>query len=68
MKVLLEIKDHKADFVMELLKSLSFVKAKPIAQPKSRLMKEIEESVKEMKLIRTGRKKARNAEDFMNGV
>ncbi len=68
MKVLLDIKDNKAEFVMELLKSLSFVKAKPISQPKSRLMKEIQESVEEMKLIRSGRKKARSAEDFLNGI
>lgn len=34
MKVLLDIKDNKADFVMELLKSLSFVKAETISPAK----------------------------------
>lgn len=66
MKVLLDIKDNKADFVMELLKSLSFVKAKPISDDKAKLVSEIKEAVEEMKLIRAGKKKARNAEDFLN--
>lgn len=34
MKVLLDIKDNKADFVMELLRSFSFVKTETIASPK----------------------------------
>ena len=66
MKVLLDIKDSKADFVMELLNSLSFVKAKPIADEKKQLVNEIKEAVEEMKLIRAGKKKARNAEEFLN--
>ncbi len=66
MRVLLEVKDSKADFVMELLRSLSYVKAKPISEEKAKLMEEIKEAVSEMKLIRAGKKKARNAEDFLN--
>ena len=66
MRVLLEVKDSKADFVMELLRSLSYVKAKPISEEKAKLMEEIKEAVGEMKLIRAGKKKARNAEDFLN--
>jgi hypothetical protein len=66
MKVLIDIKDNKADFVMELLKSLSYVKVKPISDSKAILIEEIKEAVEEMKLIRAGKKKARNAEDFLN--
>ena len=66
MKVLLDIKDSKADFVMELLQSLSFVKAEPITDAKTLLIEEIKEAVEEMKLIRAGKAKARNAEDFLN--
>ncbi len=66
MKVLLDIKDNKAEFFMEVLKSFSFVKAKPITDSKAALMEEIKEAVEEMKLIRAGKKKARNAEDFLN--
>jgi hypothetical protein len=66
MKVLLDIKDNKADFVMELLGSLSFVKAKALTDEKTQLKQEIKEAVAEMKLIRAGKKNARNAEDFLN--
>ncbi len=66
MKVLLDIKDNKAEFFMEVLKSFSYVKAKPLTDSKALLMEEIREAVEEMKLIRAGKKKARNAEDFLN--
>lgn len=41
MKVLLDIKDNKAEFVMELLQSLSFVKAEPISASKAKFSKEL---------------------------
>lgn len=67
MKVLLDIKDNKAGFVMELLNNLSaYVKTKPLTEPKAQLMEELSEAVNEMKLIKAGKKKARNAEDFLN--
>jgi hypothetical protein len=66
MKILLDIKDEKAQFFLELLKNFSFVKAKPITEPKARLMADVKEAVEEIKLIRSGKKKARNAEDFIN--
>ncbi len=66
MKVLLDIKDNKVDFVMELLNSLSFVKAKPLTPHKAEVMESIKNAVEEMKLIKAGKKKARNAEDLFN--
>lgn len=66
MKVLLDIKDTKASFVMEVLKNFPFVKAKPITPPKAQLMEEIKEAVEELKLVKAGKKKARNAEDFLH--
>ncbi|MDR2206269.1 MAG: hypothetical protein LBE36_08975 [Flavobacteriaceae bacterium] len=66
MKVLLDIKDNRAMPLMEVLRSLPYVKTTAISDEKALLMKEIKEAVEEMKLIRTGRKKARNAEDFLN--
>jgi hypothetical protein len=66
MRVLLDIKENKAAFVMELLRNFSFVKAKTITPAKAQLIEEIKEAVNEMKLIRVGKKKARNAEDFIN--
>ena len=58
MKVLLDIKDNKAAFVMELLSNLShYVKAKPLTEAKALLLEEINEAVDEMKLIKEGKKK-----------
>tara|TARA_R110002072_G_scaffold301172_1_gene480404 strand:- start:2242 stop:2448 length:207 start_codon:yes stop_codon:yes gene_type:complete len=66
MKVLLDIKDSQAIHLMEVLKSLPYVKAKQLTEAKAQLMTEIREAVEEIKLIREGKKQARNAEDFLN--
>jgi len=66
MKVLLDIPDNKASSLMDVLKSISYVKTKQLTDSKAQLMQEIREAVEEMKLIRAGKKKARNAEDFLN--
>jgi hypothetical protein len=66
MKILIEVPDNKAVSLMDLLNSMSDVKAKPLTDAKAILMKEIREAVEEMKLIRAGKKKAHNAEDFLN--
>ena len=52
MKVLLYIPDNKAFSLLEVLRNISYVKAKPITDVKALLMKEIREAVEEMKLIK----------------
>jgi hypothetical protein len=66
MKVLLDIKETKADFVMELLQSLSFVKTKTLTPYKAKVLEDISEAVIEMRLVKAGKLKARNAEDLLN--
>ncbi|MFT3948273.1 MAG: hypothetical protein QM763_14980 [Agriterribacter sp.] len=66
MKVLLDIKDNKALHLMEVLKSLPYVKAKPISDEKALLMEEIKEAVENLKLVRSGKLKARPAKDLLN--
>jgi hypothetical protein len=66
MKVLLDIKDAKADFVMELLQNLSFVKTRPLTPYRAKILGDVAEAVKEMKLIKAGKLKARNAEELFN--
>ncbi len=66
MKVLLDIPDSKAASLMDVLKSISYVKAKPLTDAKAVLMGEIKDAVEEMKLIRVGKKKGRNVDDFLN--
>jgi hypothetical protein len=66
MKVVLDIPDNKAASLMDVLRSISYVKVKPFTDEKNVLVDEIKEAVEEMKLIRAGKKKARNAEAFLN--
>lgn len=64
--MLLDIKDSKAEFVLELLKNLSFVKTKTLTPYKANILEGIKEAVEEMKLVKAGKLKARNAEDLFN--
>ena len=66
MKILLDIKDNKAHFFMELIKNFSFVKAKPLTDNKALFLEELKEATEEVNLIKAGKKKARNADDFLN--
>lgn len=66
MKVLLDIPDNKAAALMEVLKSISFVKVKPVTNEKALLKKEIREAVEEFNLVRAGKKKARPARELLN--
>ena len=66
MRVLLDIKDSKAGFIMELLHNFPYVKTKTLSDEKIQLMNELKEAVEEMKQIKAGKKKAHNAEEFLN--
>lgn len=66
MKVLLDIKDSKVQFVLELLQNLSYVKAKPLTDEKAQLMSEIREAVENLKLVRRGKLKARPAKELLD--
>jgi len=68
MKVLLDIKDQKADFVMELLNSLSFVKAEPLTPYKAEVLQGVKESVEEMQLIKAGKLQGIPAKDLLNEI
>lgn len=68
MKVLLDIKDGQAVHLMEVLKSLPYVKAKQLTEAKAQLLSEIREAVEEIRYIREGKKQAHSAEDFINDL
>lgn len=65
MKILVDIPDRKAFKFIELLNNISFVKIKILTQSNVLFLEEIKEAVDEIKQIREGKKKARNAEDFL---
>jgi hypothetical protein len=66
MKVILDIKDNKADFVMELLRSLSFVKAEPLNPAKAQFYKELKASIEEVGLAKQGKIRLKTAEELLN--
>ncbi len=66
MKVLVEVNDNKVYELLEILNDLPFVKTTEISSSKNLLVKQIQEAAAEMKLIKSGKKKARNAEAFLN--
>lgn len=49
MKLLLDIKDNKASFIVELLKNFKFVKARPLTSEKAEILEGIKTAVEEMK-------------------
>ena len=68
MKAVLDIKDSKASFVMELLNNFSFVKVRPITNEKALLLSEIREAVDTINLIKKGKVQARPAKELLNEI
>ena len=66
MKVLLDIPDNKAAFFMEVLKSFSFVKAKPISPEKAQILLELKEAVENLNLVKQGKLTARPAKELLH--
>jgi len=66
MKVLLEIQDNKAIHLLEVLKSLPYVKAKTLTDEKALLLGEIKEAVDNLKLAKQGKIKLKTARDLYN--
>jgi hypothetical protein len=65
MRVLLDIKDNKAFHLMEVLKSLPYVKAQTISGEKALLIEEVKEAVAELKLIKKGKLKGIPAKQLL---
>jgi len=66
MKVLLEIKDSKAVHLLELLRSIPYVKTTMISDEKALLIQEIKEAVTELNLVKEGKLKARPARELLD--
>lgn len=66
MKVLLDIKNNKALHLLEVLKSLPYVKTKQLTDEKAQVLSDISEAVEEIKLIRQGKLKGIPAKDLLN--
>jgi hypothetical protein len=68
MKAVLDIKDNKALFLMELLGNFSFVKVYPITNEKALLLSEIREAVNNVNLVKKGKLQARPAKELLDEI
>jgi polyhydroxyalkanoate synthesis regulator phasin len=68
MKAVLDIKNSKALFMMELLDNFSFVKVKPITNKKALLLNEIREAVDNVNLVKKGKLQARPAKELLDEI
>jgi hypothetical protein len=66
MKILLDIKDEKSEFILELLRNFSFVKTEPLSVYKENVIKGIKKGVMEVNLINEGKLKGIPARDLLN--
>lgn len=69
MKIVLDVKENKVDFLLALLNDLPYVKAKILKEEKdndSRLLDEIQEAVEEVNLIKQGKLTGRPIEELFN--
>jgi hypothetical protein len=66
MKLLLDIEDRKASALLSLLKDLKYVKAETLTPPKAKFLSELKEAIDELNQVKQGKRKARNAADFLN--
>lgn len=66
MKVILDIKDDRAPFIMEVLKNLKDVKTKPLTSYKAEVLEGIKEAIEEVSLIKQGKLKGISAKDLLN--
>ena len=65
--VTVQVPDKKYPFFLELVSSLGLKKIHSDNKSgKEEILAGVKEAVEEMKLIKAGKKKARNAEDFLN--
>jgi len=69
MKIILDIKDSKVPFIMELLKSFSFVKIEKVTgDSKKEIINNLTQGFNDLKLYKQGELKTTSAQDFLNDL
>lgn len=66
MRVLLDINDNKAAYLLEILKNLPFVKTKQLTDTNAEILENLKEAVDEMKLIKSGKKQGISARKMLD--
>ena len=66
MKILLDIKDDKVAFILELLNNFKFVKTKPLTPYKARVLEGLKDAVDEVKLSQKGKLQLKSANQLLD--
>lgn len=66
MKLLLDIEDQKALHLVEVLKSLPYVKTQTLTEEKAEVMADIKKSVDNLKLVKEGKLKPQPIEQLID--
>ena len=66
MKLILDVKDDRASFILEVLKSFKEVKVKPLTNHKADILEGLKEAVEEVNLIKQGKLKGIPAKDLLD--
>ncbi len=75
MKLVIDVKDSKAELLLEFLRTLTYVKVKHVPSEdtdepagKAEILAGVKEAVEEMKLVKAGKLKGHDAMDFLNAL
>jgi hypothetical protein len=67
MKIILDIRDEKASFIMEVLKNFKDIKeAKLLTNYKAEILEGLQDAINEVKQIKQGKLKGIAAKDLLN--
>jgi hypothetical protein len=65
MKLLIDIPGSRAEFVLELLQNLSFVKAKPLSKAKAERIERLLQGLQEVEEVKSGKRKPKLLKDLV---
>ena len=66
MKLLIDVKDEKAAFIMELLESFPYIKTEEISPKKARAIKGMKGAIKEVNLAKEGKIQLKSARELLD--
>jgi hypothetical protein len=66
MKVILDFPDNKATSLLDILKSISFIKIETISPAKATFLKELRSSIEEVMLAKQGKIQLKSADQLLN--
>ncbi len=68
MRLVLDVKDEKAAFLLEILRNFKFVKLDEASSEKASILESIANGLKEVQRAEKGELKLENAKDWLNGL